>query len=215
MARAHFVREDADYRRHSLIAATAACLAEEGLAGTTVRAICRRAGVSAGLLTHYFDGIGDLIVETYRDTGQRVADAVERAVEQAGDDPRARLEAYVTASFRPPVLDPDLLAIWLAFWGLIKNDPAVAAVHGENYAEFRAGLEQLLHACWGAAADPEQVRLAAIAINALVDGLWLELCLDGGRDEGGAFTAEEACTLALGMLDSLVARGPGALVSAP
>ena len=204
MARASFVREEADVRRRSLIAAAAACLAEDGPTALSVRTICRRAGVSAGLLTHYFDGIGELVVETYRHTGARVSEAISRAVAAAGDDPRARLEAYVTASLRPPVLDPDLLSTWLAFWSMVRSDPAVAAVHGEIYAEFRAGLERHLRDCWGADAGADRVRLAAIAINALVDGLWLELCLD----ERGPFSAEEARGLALQSLDSLLATGP-------
>ncbi|MCL6251650.1 TetR family transcriptional regulator C-terminal domain-containing protein [Altererythrobacter sp. KTW20L] len=202
MARAAFVREDADVRRQSLIQATAACLAEQGARGVSVRSICRKAGVSAGLLTHYFDGIGDLIVATYRDTGRKVAEAVDGAVGAAGDDPRARLEAYVTASFRPPVLDPDLLATWLAFWSLMKSDPQVAEVHGQLYAEFRGELDSLLRDCWCDRADAGEVRLAAIAINALVDGLWLELCLD----ERGPFSPAEAEKLALDWLDALIAR---------
>ena len=202
MARAAFVREDADIRRQSLIQATAACLAEEGARGVSVRSICRRAGVSAGLLTHYFTGIGDLIVATYRDTGRKVADAVDRAMAEAGDDPRARLEAYVTASFRPPVLDPELLATWLGFWSLMKSDRQVAEVHGELYADFRSGLEQCLRDCWGARADPDEVRLASIAINALVDGLWLELCLD----ERGPFSPADAEKVALEWLDARLAR---------
>ncbi|MFC3098976.1 TetR family transcriptional regulator C-terminal domain-containing protein [Alteraurantiacibacter palmitatis] len=202
MARSAFVREDADTRRHSLIQAAAACLAEQGARGVSVRSICARAGVSAGLLTHYFDGIGDLILATYRDTGRKVADAVARAVADAGDDPRARLEAYVTASFRPPVLDPELLATWLAFWSLMKSDPQVAEVHGELYADFRRGLETHLREYWGKGAADDEVRLAAIAINALVDGLWLELCLD----ERGPFSPAEAEKLALTWLDAMLAR---------
>lgn len=202
MARSAFVREDADTRRHSLIQAAAACLAQQGARGVSVRSICARAGVSAGLLTHYFDGIGDLILATYRETGRKVAEAVAQAVEAAGDDPRARLEAYVTASFRPPVLDPELLATWIAFWSLMKSDPKVAEVHGELYADFRAGLEDILRECWGAEAGEDEVRLAAIAINALVDGLWLELCLD----ERGPFSPEEAEKVALSWLDAMLAR---------
>ena len=205
MARSAFVREDADTRRHSLIQAAAACLAQQGARGVSVRSICARAGVSAGLLTHYFDGIGDLIVATYRETGRKVAEAVAQAVADAGDDPRARLEAYVTASFRPPVLDPELLATWIAFWSLMKSDPKVAEVHGELYADFRAGLEDILRECWGMDAGEDEVRLAAIAINALVDGLWLELCLD----ERGPFSPAEAEKVALGWLDAMLARREG------
>jgi TetR/AcrR family transcriptional regulator, transcriptional repressor of bet genes len=202
MGRANFVREEADVRRQSLIAACAVCLAEDGARGVSVRAICRRAGVSAGLLTHYFAGIDQLILATYHDTGRKVSDAVAAAVAGAGSDSRKRLEAYVTASFRPPVLDPQLLATWLAFWSLMKSDPAVAQVHGELYAGFRQGLEDLLRECVGGDIPADDVRLAAIAINALVDGLWLELCLD----ERGPFTAAEAERLTLDWLDAWLAR---------
>ena len=205
MARTAFVREDAEVRRASLVAATAACLAEEGARGISVRSICSRAGVSAGLLTHYFSGIGELILATYRATAGKVSDAVAQAVAAAGPDPRARLEAYVTASFRPPVLDPELLATWIAFWSLMKSDPKVAEVHGELYADFRAGLEDILRECWGDGVGEDEVRLAAIAINALVDGLWLELCLD----ERGPFSPAEAEKLALGWLDAMLARREG------
>src|SRR3546814_4075120 len=82
--RARFVRESADVRRQALIEATARCLAEKGVGGTSVRAICAYAGVSAGLLTHYFDGVDALILATYRDVGEKVAAAMERAVAEAG-----------------------------------------------------------------------------------------------------------------------------------
>lgn len=200
MGRANFVREEADVRRQSLIAACAACLAEEGAKGASVRAICRRAGVSAGLLTHYFSGIDDLVLATYRDITRKVTEATGAAVAAAGPDPRARLEAYVTASLRPPLLDPQLLATWLAFWSMMTSNPQVAEVHGETYGEFRRGLEDLLRECRGSAADKDDLRLAAIAITALVDGLWLELCLD----QRGPFSPAEAQTLALDVIERLL-----------
>lgn len=201
MGRANFVREDADTRRQSLIAACAACLAQDGARGASVRAICRRAGVSAGLLTHYFAGIDDLVQATYRDTNERVNAAVGAAVAAAGDDPCDRLAAYVTASFRPPVLDPQLLATWLAFWSLTKSDPVVAALHAELYADFRQGLEDLLRECLPDA-TADRVRLAAVGLTALIDGLWLELCLVAD----GPFTPAEAERLALDWLDTLLGR---------
>jgi len=201
MGRANFVREDADVRRQSLIAACAACLAQDGAKGASVRAICRRAGVSAGLLTHYFAGIDDLVLATYHDTGRRVNAAVRAAMDGAGPDPRARLAAYVTASFRPPVLDPQLLATWLAFWSLTRSDPAVARLHGEVYAEFRKGLEELLREC-RPQAPADRVRLAAVGLTALIDGLWLELCLVAD----GPFTPAEAERLALDWLDAQLAQ---------
>ncbi len=106
------------------------------------------------------------------------------------------LIAFVTASFRPPIADAKLLATWLAFWSLVKTDPAVAAIHRETYGGYRADLEALLRGC---ALDAAAARPAAIALTALVDGLWLELSLDPTT-----FTPEEAAAMAVRWLDALL-----------
>jgi AcrR family transcriptional regulator len=197
--RARFVRETADVRRQALIDATARCLAEKGVGGTSVRAICAHAGVSSGLLTHYFDGVDALILATYADVGARVSAALDAAVEAAGDDPRDRLRACLQANFMPPVLDPDLLATWIAFWSLVKSDPAIAAVHADVYGGVRIQLEALLKAA-APAMTPAQTRVAAISLTALVDGLWLELCLDRTT-----FTPEEAQAMVAEAMDRVLA----------
>jgi len=192
-----FTRAAPDERRQSLMEATARCLAERGAARISVRTICAEAGVSPGLLRHYFGGVSDAIVETYRWTGARVSAALGEAVGAAGGEPRARLVAYLTASFRPPIADRDLLATWLAFWSLTRSDPAIAAVHVEIYGEFRAGIERLIAEAHPGLAD---TRLPAVALTALIDGLWLELSLGAAP-----FTPEEAGVLAELWLDRLVA----------
>jgi AcrR family transcriptional regulator len=190
-----FTRKSADTRRDALIAATARCLSTRGAHGTSVRAICLEAGVSAGLLRHYFDGIDALVAATYRATGARVAAALHAAVEAiSADNPRGRLLAFVTASFRGPIADPELLATWLAFWSLSRTVPAIGDIHDEIYAENRRDMERLILACPNAPAD---ARLAAVALTALVDGLWLELSLGNAP-----FSVGEAEALAENLLDS-------------
>ncbi len=189
-----FTREQPDQRRQSLIDACALCLAKHGIGGTTVRAICAEAGVSPGLLRHYFDGVNSLIAETYRATGARVAEALDEAVRSAGEDPRGRLLAYITASFRPPIADPQLLATWLAFWGLARTDRHISELHAQIYRDYRHDLEALIHG-W----RQGDHRLTAVALTALVDGLWLELSLGNAP-----FTAEEAAHLAERYLDTLI-----------
>jgi AcrR family transcriptional regulator len=192
-----FTRKSADTRRDALIAATARCLSTRGAHGTSVRAICLEAGVSAGLLRHYFGGIDALVAATYRATGARVSAAMHAAADAvAGDNPRGRLLAFVTASFRAPIADPELLATWLAFWSLSRTVPAIGEIHDEIYAENRQDMERLILACPNAPAD---ARLAAVALTALVDGLWLELSLGNAP-----FSVAEAEALAEKWLDSLI-----------
>ena len=190
-----FTRAEPDARRLSLIEATARVLARDGASGASVRAIALEAGVSPGLVAHHFGGVDALIAATYAHVDAQVSAALDAAVAGAGKDPRARLTAYVAASFAPPIADRALLATWTAFWGLVIARPGVAALHDAQYAGYRAGLEDLLAACGLA---PAVRRRAAIAITALVDGLWLELCLSPGvldADEARAIAEAQIAAL--------------------
>src|SRR3546814_14891197 len=116
-------------------------------------------------------------------TSAQLSETVNAAAAAAGKDKRARLIAYVTANFQPPVANPTLLSTWIAFWSLIKTDPVIAAIHSESYAAFRSDLESLLTDC---GMIPARAGPAAIALTAMIDGLWLELSLDSS-----AFTPKE------------------------
>lgn len=190
-----FTRSDPDERRQSLIEATARVLADKGAAGVSVRAICAEAGVSPGLLRHYFAGVSEAIAETYRWMGLRIAAALDDAVAQAGPDPRARILAYLTASFKPPIASPDLLASYVALWSLTRSDASVAGVRAEVYRDYRSDLEKLLIEWRPELPDP---ALVAIALTALIDGLWLELSLGDAP-----FAPEQASELAEAWLDRL------------
>jgi AcrR family transcriptional regulator len=188
MSKPAFTRVVPDARRLSLIEATARLLARDGASGASVRAIAVEAGVSPGLVAHHFGSVDALIAATYAHVGAQVSAAIEAAVAAAGEDPRARLAAYVAASFAPSIADRALLATWTAFWGLVIAQPGIAALHDAQYAHYRAELEKLLAGCGLA---PAARRRAAIAITALVDGLWLELCLSPA-----VLDAEEARAIA-------------------
>lgn len=191
-----FRRAEPDARRLSLIEACAAVLARDGVAGASVRAIALEAGVSPGLMGHYFSGIDALVAATYAHVEARVSEALDAAVAAAGTAPRARLDAFVTASFAQPIATGELLATWIAFWSLVRSRADIARQHDEQYAAFRAQLETLLGDC---GVSPARQRHEAIAITALIDGLWLELCLSPQT-----ISAAEADEIARSALDALL-----------
>ena len=80
-----------------------------------------------------------------------------------------------------------MLATWLAFWGLIRTDPAISELHTKLYADYRQRLEALLAPCLPEGRD---LRMTGIGLTALVDGLWLELSLGDA-----VFSPDEACTI--------------------
>jgi TetR/AcrR family transcriptional repressor of bet genes len=200
-----FTRDLPEVRKRKLIEATAQCLAELGHAGTSVRAVAAKANVSPGLVAHHFRGIDDLIVATYNHVGGQVAETLAHAMESA-PDAEAKLRAFIDASFRPPVLDRDLLAVWLSFWSLVRRDPGVRKVHKKVYADYRRRLEELIAKITGARRVKIDVHLAALGFTAMLDGLWLELCLDPTT-----FSREDALRIAHAWVDDLVAEGFRAL----
>ncbi|MRG55525.1 TetR family transcriptional regulator [Phyllobacterium sp. SYP-B3895] len=208
--RKSFRREGEDKRREDLIAATLECVAERGLAGATVREIAQRAGVTAGLIRYYFPTKDELIGAAYRAVMQRMTVQASDALRSANDDPRARLYAFVTANLGQPIMDPHNLSLWAGFIALVHADPAMAAAHRDGYLGFRDELEILIRDALLSARAPAEsrhTRSHAIAINAIIDGLWLEGCLAGDIFSDGelAETGISAIEAVLGI--SLKAEG--------
>ena len=209
-AEPRFTRDLPEVRRRKLIEATAQCLAEFGHAGTSVRAVAAKANVSPGLVAHHFKGIDDLIVATYDHVGSQVAEALTAAIDSAPDDAESKLRAFIEASFKPPVLDRDLLAIWLSFWSLVRRDPGVRKVHKKVYSDYRQRLEDLIAGIAHERRFKIDAHLAALGFTAMLDGLWLELCLDPTT-----FAREDALRIAHAWVDDLVAGGFRALAIKP
>jgi AcrR family transcriptional regulator len=110
-------REPEEARREALIEAALELVAVGGPQAATVRAIAARAGVTPGLIRHYFATKEELTRAAYRRFVQMLTDDSAAALSDAGPDPTARLAAFVAASLRPPVVDAHRLGLWAGFDG--------------------------------------------------------------------------------------------------
>jgi AcrR family transcriptional regulator len=113
--------ERAEARRQQILAAAARCFSERGFHATTMRAICREAGLSAGAVYTWFpsktaiiEALGQLGLERNRSA---------RAGLGNGTDPRAALDAYL--EYQQQVLD----------------DPARVSIQAHLLAEAARGTE--------------------------------------------------------------------------
>lgn len=178
--RRSFKRAGEETRRAALIAATLDCIAEGGPQAATVRAIANRAGVTQGLIRHYFATKEDLIAAAHESLMSGLTDASTARLDELPEDPLARLAGFIGNAVTPPVADPRAMALWAASMQLVPRDAAMRAVHEATYLAFRDRLEALIAAALrtaGHAAPPELTRAHAIAGNALLDGLWIEASL--------------------------------------
>lgn len=180
MTRRSFHHQPEAARQRDLVAAMLDAIAELGLQGATVREVALRAAVTPGLIRWYFDSKENLVHIAYRSF---LADMANASMAGIGEGSAAiRLARFVRASFTAPVADGRTLSIWAAFIGAVNADPAMAAIHREGYRSWRDMLEALIGELMlerGLGPHRIAVRRQAIAVNALVDGLWLEISLAG------------------------------------
>ncbi|EAQ05608.1 TetR/AcrR family transcriptional regulator [Yoonia vestfoldensis] len=176
-ARRTFIRAGEEARRLALIDATLDCIAEGGPQAATVRAIALKAGVTPGLIKHYFDTKEDLVASAHETLMTRMTEASAAALDDLPADPVARLAGFITNAVTPPVVDPRAMALWAASMQLVPRDAAMRDVHEATYLAFRDRLERMIANALAAAGKPHDTattRALAIAGNALLDGLWIE-----------------------------------------
>lgn len=177
--RARFRREAPEERRRQLGEAALRCIVKHGNAGVSVRQIAAEAGVTQGLITHHFGEINELVAYAFDIMSEGILQSIVKAVEEAEPTPKARLDAFIAASFSPIMMDRDVLGVWVVFWSLILHSPRMSASQQQEYGDYVRTVEGLI----GDLAREEgfavaDLRLTAISFTALMDGLWLAWCLN-------------------------------------
>ena len=175
--RRSFRREQPDRRRVELIEATLRVIASRGIEAASVRAISAEAGVTQGLIRHYFHSKEELVCAAYAHHMQVMATESALACEQTGGTAVERLADFVRRTLSPPVIGAQEVQLWAGFFQMIGHEPQMRQVHLESYGDFRRLLETLLDAALseaGTRPDGAGIHRLAIACNAVLDGLWLE-----------------------------------------
>ncbi|QWN36393.1 TetR family transcriptional regulator C-terminal domain-containing protein [Cobetia sp. 4B] len=175
-------RRDNNAREDDLIEATLTCIASEGISRTTVRRVAEYAGVSNGLIRFYFEGKDNMLYAAYRRFLERLLSDASDTIEGRELAPHARLKAFLEANLSPPIVTPQTLLLWANFLPLTYGDPRMAEIRREAYREttelFRHLVEDVLVA-EGRQEDEARLQHLTIALNGLVDGLWIEGALRG------------------------------------
>ena len=199
-ARRLYRRESEESRRTALILATQELVAEGGPEAATVRAIAERAGVTPGLIRHYFQSKDELSRAAYRALMDGMTAKGADAIEGVGAGPEERLAAFIAASLRPPVLDAGAVVLWAGYMHKVRSDPDLMAVHEASYLAYRDTLQQLIETL-PRVVKPGQTRVEAIACNALIDGLWIE-----GAALPEAFAEGELARIAIGAIGAILGQ---------
>jgi betaine-aldehyde dehydrogenase len=161
-----------DARRIQFVEVTIDSLAEVGYVGTTLAQISRRAGVSPGLVAHYFNDKDGLLEAAFRALARTIA-ARARARLALARTPRGRVQAVIDTNLAPEEFDRRTGTAWLAFWGQVLH------VHGlkrVQHAYQRRMLSNLRYDLRRMLPREEADGLAGM-IAAMIDGVWLRAAL--------------------------------------
>jgi len=198
-----------EFRRRQLIEVTIDSLAELGYVGTTLAQIAGRAGVSPGLVAHYFGDKDGLLDAAFRSLARRVGDHVRARLRQIST-PRARIQAVIDANLSQEEFAQRTGTAWLAFWGQVLQVPSLKRVQSvyqrRTLTNLRSSLKNLV--------PPDEAQSLATMIAAMIDGVWLRAALSGWREADSESARALLTEFVDGRLKSVSSSGPGAAPSA-
>jgi len=164
--------EGEEARRSQLVNVTIDSLAEVGYVGTTLAEIARRAGVSPGLVAHYFGDKDGLLEAAFRRLARPLAARV-RARLALAHTPRGRVQAVIDTNLAPEEFDKRSGTAWLAFWGQVLHVAGLKRVQiayqKRMLSNLRSDLRQMIPGA--------EARTLAAMIAAMIDGVWLRAAL--------------------------------------
>ena len=170
-------------RKRQLIDATIATIAEHGFGEATIARIARRAGLSPGIIAHYFGGKDALLAATMRHLlTALLRDATDRL--KRAQTPLDRAESVIAANFGPSQFNREVIAAWFAFWGEVPHAPELKRLNDVYMRRTRANLKHALHRI---VAEPEADRVSRLAA-CLIDGIWVRAALTETAPDGEAAT---------------------------
>jgi betaine-aldehyde dehydrogenase len=191
-------------RRRQLIEVTIDSLAELGYVGTTLAQIAGRAGVSPGLVAHYFGDKDGLLDAAFRSLARRVGDHVRARLRQIST-PRARIQAVIDANLSLEEFAQRTGTAWLAFWGQVLQSPSLKRVQSvyqrRTLTNLRSSLKKLV--------PPDEAQSLAAMIAAMIDGVWLRAALSGWREADSESARALLTEFVDGRLKLAMASGSG------
>ncbi|MGA2408976.1 MAG: TetR/AcrR family transcriptional regulator [Candidatus Binataceae bacterium] len=123
-----------DNRRIQLLDAAAHLFNERGFHATSMRDIAKEVGMLSGSIYYHFESKEEMLLAVYEQGMQRIADAVEAAVE-AKTEPWTRLEAACTAHLSGLIAHHDYTNV------MIRTLPSEAGAVGPRIRELRRAFE--------------------------------------------------------------------------
>jgi TetR/AcrR family transcriptional repressor of bet genes len=167
-----------EMRRDELMDAAIEAIGEHGIVNATVAIIAGKAGMSAGLVNHYFESKQELLALTLRSLSNLFRkDILDILPPNA--TPAQRLKAIVDGSFAPQHFCGAKRMAWMQFMMTSQNDPAIRQLMRITGARFvsniRFAVKDLV--------PKSEIDDVADGIAAMIDGFFWQIAADYDEDD--------------------------------
>lgn len=180
-------------RKPQLVQATMTVIDRVGLHAASISLISKEAGVSTGIINHYFGGKHGLLEETMREILRRLSETITgRLRELPADAHKQRINAIIDGNFVGFQAENKVAKTWLAFWSYSMHDQQLKRLQRVNERRLLSHLLIELKALFA----KEQAEVVAHGIASLIDGIWLR-----GTLNPDGIDAEKARTIINDYLD--------------
>lgn len=175
-----------DIRKPQLVKATMAVIDRVGLHGASISLISKEAGVSTGIINHYFGGKHGLLEETMREILRQLSTSITSQLKLLPVDAHhQRINAIIKGNFEGYQVKNEVAKTWLAFWSYSMHDVQLKRLQRVNEKRLLSHLKIELKALL----PIEQADLVAHGVASLIDGIWLRGTLNPDGIDGEKATA--------------------------
>lgn len=165
-------------RRVQLIDATIEAISRFGLSGTTMGTVTEIAGVSLGLANFHFESKERLFEAVLRHLAAEQRALWKSRLQGPDRSSRDLLQSIIESRFHAAICKRTKLAVWFAFYGDASAREvyrrAVGDVDDERLEATVAIITEMISDAGYTGLDPTET---ALSIEALYDGLWLNMLL--------------------------------------
>jgi len=161
-----------DLKRFGALSATLRVIARDGLEKTTIRAIAKEAGCSAGSLAHYFSDKEDILRQALELADEQISKRISDIISKT--EPNLALRE-VLAQVLPIDNDRTVeLALDVNFWGRALIHPELRGLEHEDHDRWRNIVLELISSIASSRKSEISAKNLTDVLIAFLDGLGLQ-----------------------------------------
>jgi AcrR family transcriptional regulator len=165
----------AEATRTRLLKATISSIAKDGVSGASIERITARAGVSRGLVRHYYGNKDALLLEAFdllaRDFRKMLG--MVNDPNRTGTSPELKLRDAIPPMFEQLRVSRERQYAWFGFWALGRSHRRIAEANRNLYKEILDYLEGLITEAAALRGVDVDSALRARGLAAILEGAWV------------------------------------------